>query len=118
MEYASTQIPADHSDWTPRTKQLGNLLWWGMHMSGYLLHTLTIVSLMKSYSNRFSWSCRTGGKSMKRTPFLASCIRESQLNCKDFKNQLAIPSENPRHPDTILLICAKHLAWSCCLQVW
>lgn len=35
--------------------------------------TFTIASLMKSYSNRFSWSCKTGGKSMKRTPFFASC---------------------------------------------
>jgi hypothetical protein len=35
--------------------------------------TLTIVSRMKSYSNRFSCNWSTGGKSMKRTPFFASC---------------------------------------------
>lgn len=35
--------------------------------------TFTIVSRMKSYSNRFNWSCKTGGKSMNSTPFLASC---------------------------------------------
>lgn len=34
--------------------------------------TFTMVSRIKSYSNRFSWSWSTGGKSMNRTPFLAS----------------------------------------------
>lgn len=34
--------------------------------------TFTMVSLIKSYSNLLSWSWSTGGKSMKRTPFLAS----------------------------------------------
>lgn len=38
----------------------------------YFEQTLTIVSRMKSYSKRFSWSCRTGGKSINKTPFLAS----------------------------------------------
>lgn len=38
----------------------------------FLEQTLTIASRMKSYSKRFSWSCRTGGKSINKTPFLAS----------------------------------------------
>lgn len=47
-----------------------------------ILFTFTIVSLTKSYSNRLSWSWSTGGKSMNRTPFLASwkVILEKNIN--------------------------------------
>ena len=38
--------------------------------------TFTLMSRWKSYSNRLSCSCRTGGKSSNRMPFLASCRQQ------------------------------------------
>lgn len=37
------------------------------------LHTLTRVSLSKSYSKRLRCSCSTGGSSSYKSPILASC---------------------------------------------